>query len=79
MCSDLHIPGDFDIVQVFADNPEAIKAGLIKALKRGDPAVFKALADRAFGRLPQPLAVTGDGGRPVEVVFSAPRPAWLPK
>jgi hypothetical protein len=65
--------------EVFAENPEAIKAGLMKRLKYGDPAVFKALADRAFGRLPQPLAVTGDGGRPIEIVFSAARPPWLPK
>ena len=64
---------------VFAENPEAIKAGLVKALQRGNAAVFKALAERAFGRLPQPVTVTGDGGGPVEIVFSGPRPPWLPK
>jgi hypothetical protein len=64
---------------VFAENPDAIKAAFAKALQRGDAAMFKALADRGFGRLPQPLEVTGDGGGPVEIVFSGPRPPWLPK
>ena len=64
--------------RVFAENQPEIIAGLAKALRRGDAAVFKALADRAFGRLPQPVAVTGDGGGPVEIVFSAKRPDWLP-
>ena len=65
--------------RVFAENQSEIIAGLAKALRRGDAAVFKALADRAYGRLPQPLAVTGDGGGPVEIVFSGPPPPWLPK
>ena len=65
--------------RVFAENQSEIIAGLAKALRRGDAAVFKALADRAFGRLPQPVAVAGDGGGPVEIVFNGPRPPWLPK
>ena len=64
--------------EVFTENPEAIKAGLARALRRGDAAVFKALADRAFGRLPQPLQISGDPQHPVKVVFSMERPAWLP-
>jgi hypothetical protein len=63
--------------EIFSDSPEEIKAGLAKALRRGDAAVFKALADRGFGRLPQPLAVSGDPGPPVRIVFSGPRPSWL--
>ena len=55
------------------------KAAFAKALHRGDAAVFKALADRAFGRLPQPIAVTGDAGGPIEIVFAGARPPWLPK
>lgn len=65
--------------EVFAEDPEAIKAAFAKALHRGDAAVFKALADRAFGRLPQPIAVTGDAGGPIEIVFAGARPPWLPK
>jgi len=63
--------------QVFAENPEAIKAGLVKALRRGDAAAFKALADRAFGRLPQPVAMLWNSGVAVQIVFSAPVPDWL--
>jgi hypothetical protein len=65
--------------EVFADNPEAIKIGFAKKLRQGDPAAFKALADRAFGRLPQPVAVTGDDGRPIEIVCTFPLPPWVPK
>jgi hypothetical protein len=64
--------------RVFTENPEAIKSAFAMALQRGDPAVFKALAERAFGRLPQPIAVSGDPGKPVRIVFSARRPDWLP-
>jgi hypothetical protein len=63
--------------EVFAESPEAIKAGLARALQRGDAAVFKVLAERAFGRLPQPVAVTGDSGRPIRIVFAGERPPWL--
>jgi hypothetical protein len=64
--------------EVFTENPEAIKAGLARALQRGDGAVFKSLADRAFGRLPQPLQVSGEPEHPVQIVFAMKRPDWLP-
>ena len=65
--------------QIFDENQAEIIAGLVKALQRGDAAVFKALADRAFGRLPQPVALSGDSGGPIEIVFNAPLPPWVPK
>ena len=63
--------------EVFADNPESIKAGLAKKLQHGDPAAFKALADRAFGRLPQPVEHSGNDGGPIQIVFGCALPPWL--
>jgi len=63
--------------QIFAENPEAIKAALVRKLKQhGDPALFKALADRAFGRLPQPVEHSGNDGRPIEIIFGCEMPPW---
>lgn len=50
-----------------------------KKVLKDDPAAFKALADRAFGRLPQPRAVTGDAGGPIEIAFAGARSPRLPK
>ena len=63
--------------EVFAENPEVIKAGLTKKLQHGDPAAFKALADRAFGRLPQPVEQSGNDGGPIDIVFGFAPPPWL--
>lgn len=65
--------------EVFADNSESIKAGLAKKLQHGDPAAFKALADRAFGRLPQPVEHSGIDGGPIQIVFGFDPPPWVPK
>lgn len=66
-------------VEEAEDIYELLGTALKRSLKRGDANTFKIIAERAFGRLPQPVAVTGDGGGPVEVVFSAAQPSWLPK
>lgn len=58
---------------------ELLGMALKRSLLRGDANTFKIIADRAFGRLPQPLAVSGDPDRPVEIVFSTKRPDWLPE
>ena len=50
--------------EVFAENPEAIKAGLVKALRRGDSAVFKALADKPSGDYRNPLLCQAIAVRP---------------
>ena len=63
--------------EVFAENPEVIKAGLTKKLQHGDPAAFKALADRAFGRLPQPVEHSGNDGGPIQIVFGCAPPPWV--
>ena len=63
--------------EVFAENPEVIKAGLAKKLQRGDPAAFKAVADRAFGRLPQPVEHSGNDGGPIQIVFGCAPPPWV--
>jgi len=42
----------------FAHDPEGIKRAVLRALKKGNPKMFMALADRGFGRLP--LAVDLD-------------------
>ena len=63
--------------EVFAEQPEKIKAAFAKALQRGDAAVFKALADRAFGRLPQPVEHSGSDGRPINIIFGCEMPPWM--
>ena len=62
--------------EVFAENPESIKAGLVKKLQHGDPAAFKALADRAFGRPPQPVEHSGNDGGPIQIIFGCEMPPW---
>ena len=65
--------------QIFDENQAEIITGLIKALRRGDAAVFKALADRGFGRLPQPVEHSGSDGGPIEIIFGCEKPPWVPK
>ena len=49
--------------RAFESDPEAALQGYKARLRKGDPRVFTALADRAYGRLAQPVALTGaDGG-----------------
>ena len=50
--------------KVFEENPKAIEKAMLKALKKGNPKVFAVLADRAFGKLAQAVAVEGAGGGP---------------
>ena len=63
--------------EVFEEYPEKIKAAFVKALERGDPAAFKALADRAYGRLPQPVEHAGSDGAPIEIIFGCEMPPWV--
>jgi hypothetical protein len=51
---------------IFEQNPEAIYEAMGKALLKGKPHVFKGLAERAFGRVPQGLEIAGPDGGPVE-------------
>jgi hypothetical protein len=62
--------------EVFAENPESIKTGFAKKLQHGDPAAFKALADRAFGRLPQPVQHSGNDGGSIQIIFGCEMPPW---
>lgn len=45
---------------IFEGNPDAIYKAMLKALKKGNPKVYTALADRAFGKLKEKFEVTGD-------------------
>jgi hypothetical protein len=62
---------------IFENNPESIYKAMLQALKAGNPRVFSALADRAYGRIPQHLSVgTGDGEAPnfsLEAATSRPK------
>ena len=40
---------------VFENNPEVIYQAMLKALKKGTPRVFTALAERAYGRAIPPI------------------------
>ena len=68
--------------RIFSENEEhlykKILAALNKGLDRGDMNGLKLLADRAFGRLPQPLEHAGHDGGAIEIVFHAKKPEWLP-
>lgn len=38
---------------------------MLKALKKGNPKAFTALAERGYGKVPQHVSVDGGAGRPV--------------
>ncbi len=40
---------------VFENNPAAIYQGMLRQLKKGNPRVFKVLADRAFGKVQETI------------------------
>lgn len=44
---------------VFEGNEEAIYRAMLKALKKGNPRVFKVLAERGFGKLTQRAEIRG--------------------
>ncbi len=44
---------------VFEGNEEAIYRAMLKALKKGNPRVFKELAERGFGKLTQGIEMSG--------------------
>ncbi len=44
---------------VFEGNADAIYNAMLKALLKGDPEVFAALADRAFGKCSQRVEIPG--------------------
>jgi len=46
---------------VFEGNEEAVRRAMAKALLKGNPRVFVALAERAYGRLKEPIEVSGLG------------------
>ncbi len=45
--------------KVFEENGDAIYRAMLKALLKGDPKVFAALADRAYGKLTQKVEIPG--------------------
>lgn len=47
---------------VFEGNEEAIYRALCKALLKGNPRVFLALAERAYGKLTKPVEISGLDG-----------------
>ena len=44
---------------VFEGNEEVIYRAMLKALKKGNPRVFKELAERGFGKLRQGVEMSG--------------------
>ncbi len=44
---------------VFEGNEEAIYRAMLKALKKGNPKVFKELAERGFGKVTQRVEIPG--------------------
>ncbi len=52
---------------LFEHKPEAIKAGMLKTLRKGNPKAFQVLAERAFGRMPHIMDIKGELTIAVEV------------
>ncbi len=52
---------------LFEHQPEAIKLGMLKTLKKGNPKAFQVLAERAFGRMPHIMDIKGELTIAVEV------------
>ena len=46
-------------IPVFEGNEEAIYRAMLKALKKGNPRVFKELAERGLGKLTQKVQIPG--------------------
>ena len=44
---------------VFEGNEEAVRQAMARALLKGNPRVFVALAERAYGKLTKPIEVSG--------------------
>lgn len=51
---------------IFEQNAGAIERAFAAALKKGDAKVFRALADRAYGKPRQQIEQTGEGGGPLQ-------------
>lgn len=56
---------------------EALSRCLFAGLKRGDIKAFKVIAERAYGKLPQPVEHGGTDGGPIQIVFGVDAPPWL--
>lgn len=54
--------------KAFEKDPEKVLAAFFKQLAKGNGKVFTALADRAYGRLPQPVEHSGADGGPLRVL-----------
>jgi len=56
---------------IFEQNPEAIYRAMLKSLLKGNPKVFAALADRAFGKVTHssPQSEDAFAGAAIEVRF----------
>ena len=52
---------------LFEHQPEAIKRGMLKTLRKGNPKAFQVLAERAFGRMPHIMDIKGELTVAVEV------------
>ena len=50
---------------IFERNEEEIYKAMLKALKKGNPKAFTALAERGYGKVPQHVSVDGGGGGPL--------------
>jgi len=51
---------------IFERDPEAIERAYAAALRKGDASVFRALADRAYGKPRQQIEQTGEAGRQLQ-------------
>jgi len=54
-------------VAAFEADPEAVIKAFKNRLKRGDSKAFVALAERGYGKLPQPVQVGGADGGPLVI------------
>ena len=56
---------------IFERNPNAIYKAMLRELKRGNPRVFAILADRAYGKVKQQVAVENDSEQTIAMLEAA--------
>lgn len=54
---------------IFEKNPDEVYRAMLKALRRGSPQAFAALAERGYGKTPQHIEVDGQVAASVTVRF----------
>lgn len=55
---------------VFEKNPEIVYTAMLKSLRKGSAGAFAVLAERGYGKSPQPIELDGNVTAEVKVTFT---------